>query len=41
MVAKDLDIDAVIISSGRFIEEMHRTIIDHGKANLIVETCYE
>lgn len=41
MVAKDLDIDAVIISSGRFIEEMHRTIIDHGKKNLIVETCYE
>jgi 2-polyprenyl-3-methyl-5-hydroxy-6-metoxy-1,4-benzoquinol methylase len=41
LVIKDLDIDAVIISSGRFVDEMKRTVINSGKNNLIVKTCYE
>ena len=41
LTIKDLDIDAVIISSGRFVDEMKRTVINSGKNDLIVETCYE
>ena len=38
---KHLNIDAVIISSGRFIDEMKRTVLSHGNDGIEVATCYE